>query len=153
MKALLLGLVAVVLSWPFAIPAQAIPITFFQGYQSTGAMLVRTGNPGDVFRVGVLSLNFDPAGFSAAEAQTVYQALRSLLAGGTITSVSPTEIAGAGLTVTQVIELVQQLYLNDFSISEFYVLNVYRRQPSGIGIDLYLFFAPNDFRYAVTLQF
>lgn len=134
-------------------PVAAIPISFFNGYQSTGAMLVRTGNPGDFSRGALLSLNFAPGDFSPADANGLYLALRSLLGGGNITSFGPAEIAGAGLGVVQVINAVQQVYLQDLSISEFYVMNVYRRQPSGIGIDLYLFFAPNDFRYATTLQF
>lgn len=135
-----------------ASPAAAIPISFFQNYVSGGALVVRTGNPGDFSRGALLSLNFNPADFTPAEALALYQALRAPLAGGTITSFTPADIAAAGVSPVQVIQALQQVFLTDFSFSEFYVMNVYRRPPAGLGIDLYLFFGPNDFRFAVTLQ-
>jgi hypothetical protein len=144
---------AVLASWLVASPVAAIGPSFFQGYVSAGAMLVRTGNPGDFSRGALLSLNFNPNDFSPAEAQALFLALRGALAGGSINAFSPNDIATAGATPVQANQAIQDIYLNDFSISEFYTLVIYRRQPGGLGIDLYLFFAPNDYRYATTLQF
>jgi hypothetical protein len=153
MKRLAVGIALVVGTCVASAPASAIPISFFQSYVSGGAMVVRTGNPGDFSRGALLSLNFNPADFSATEAQALYQLLRAALGGGSIESFAPADIAAVGVAPVTVVQTLQQVYLDDFSFSEFYVMNVYRRQPSGLGIDLYLFFAPNDFRYAVTLQF
>ena len=155
MKKTVVGMimVAVLGAWLAASPAEAIGPSFFQSYVSAGAIVVRTGNPGDFSRGALLSLNFNPNDFSAAEAQALFLALRGALGGGTITAFPPADVAAAGATPVQVIQAIQQVYLNDFSFSEFYTMNIYRRQPGGLGIDLYLFFAPDDYRYATTLQF
>src|SRR5262249_51337367 len=53
-------------------PASAISPSFFQGYQSCGAMVLHTGNPGDFSRGALILLMFNPSDFTAAQAQATY---------------------------------------------------------------------------------
>ena len=145
-----IAVVAALVSLLAASPAAAISPSFFQNYVSVGALVVRTANPGGAALVAV---NFRPADLTPADANTLYVALRSTVTGGTIDSFTPAQIAAAGIAPVQVIQAMQQVFVADLSFSEFYLLDVYRRPPSGFGIDLYRWFGPNDFRYTITFQF
>jgi hypothetical protein len=144
--------VAVLASWLLAAPSAAISPSFFASYVSAGALVVQTSFP--VEGSALISINFNPAEFSPTEANALYLALRALLSGAQVTSFAPGDLATAGLSPVQAILALQNFYLFGPSADflEFWLLNVYRRQPSGIGIDVYRFFGPDNFQFTLTFQ-
>jgi len=143
-------LVVVLASWLLVTPASAITLSFFASYTSAGALVVQTAFPFGAN--SLVSVNFDPAHFSPAEANTVYLAVAGLLGGVPVTSVTPADLATAGLSPVAAIETLQQLFLFGNFADWFWVVRVYRRAPSGVGIDIYRFVDTNNFEFTLTLQ-
>ena len=153
MRRAAVGVIVLVLaSWLLVTPASAISPSFFASYVSAGALVVQTSVP--VEGSALISINFDPTQFSPTEAHALYLALRALLSGAQITSFAPADLATAGVSPIQAILALQNFYLFGPSADflEFWLLNVYRRQPSGIGIDIYRFFGPDNFQFTLTFQ-
>jgi hypothetical protein len=132
-----------------ASPVWAIGPSFFQNYVSAGAVVLQVANP---FGTAVISVNYRPADFSPAEASAINAALWAVVTGVTIqNSFSPADIAAAGISPVQVIQALQEVRVDPFTpVTRMIILDLYRG-PSGIKIDMYDWFARDDFRYVITL--
>jgi hypothetical protein len=132
-----------------ASPAAAIGPSFFQNYVSTGAVVLQAAN---AFGTALISLNYRPTDFSPAEANAINAALWAVVTGVTVqNSFTPADIAAAGISPVQVIQALQDARIDPFTpITRLIILDLYRG-PSGIKIDMYDWFARDDFRYVITL--
>jgi hypothetical protein len=134
-----------------ASPAAAISPAFFQSYVSGGAVVLQTGNP---FGTKLLALNFRPTDFTPAQADAAFQVIWEAVTGLTsVNSLPPTTIAAIGFSPVQLLAAMEQVLQDPTTpFDKLFVLDIYRSPSSQIGIDLYQWFSPNDYRYLITFQ-